>query len=233
MGGNSNATKIIGATYVSTCGGGGGGDVGDEEEEETAAEGSRRRGTCKAVVNQWFSTVAAVHVCRNDDNDNDDDIPCSSSSSWALVLDTEILATVKALDRAGAVPVSRCVVPNPDPAVAEACKAAGAHGVVATSHQLLVPDGPVHPLIAAQRQQQRLLDELVGAAAQGLLALAAAPAWAAARAARLEAGQRPRCVASSCRPLQPQLWRLRHHQRQHHLLLRLQQQLQHQQQRWG
>ena len=68
---------------------------------------------------------------------------------WALVLDTERCDTILALDEAGAIPKRRCVVPNPDAAVCRAARTHGAHAVEATSHAVLVPDGPVHPLLRA------------------------------------------------------------------------------------
>lgn len=163
--GTTNATKVVGAPYVSRM-------------SRATDDGFDPSPSCKAVVNRWFASATAAYLRRmsrarsvdvnsGEGDDDDDDNPglvrsCPSScqcggadETWALVLDTEALATVRALDAAGATPSVRCVVPNPDDRVATACADLGAHGVVTTSHRLLNPDGPVHPLVAERRQKAR------------------------------------------------------------------------------
>ena len=83
------------------------------------------------MVNQWFAGAAAVHLLHARQEEERraaeqrslggvvqvDDGPTAAVPPWALVLDTASLATVRALERSGAVAKERCVVPNPDPAV--------------------------------------------------------------------------------------------------------------------
>ena len=128
MGGDTNATKVIGAPY--------------RRRPSRADAGP----TAKEAVNAWL-----VHALR----EALAAIPPSSSTPapppWALVLDTELCSTVRALDAAGAIPAARCVVPNPDARVVAACAELGAVGLACTSHAVLVPEGPEHPALAARR----------------------------------------------------------------------------------
>ena len=125
-GGRTNATKVIGAPY---------------RRPEASAGGGP---TCKASANEWLARVTvALHGHLRDAGRE------PAASPWALVLDTERCDTILALDEAGAIPKRRCVVPNPDAAVCRAARTHGAHAVEATSHAVLVPDGPVHPLLRA------------------------------------------------------------------------------------
>ena len=125
-GGRTNATKVTGAPY---------------RRPEARAGGGP---TCKASANDW---VARVTVALHDHLRDARREP--AAPPWALVLDTERCDTILALDEAGAIPKRRCVVPNPDAAVCRAARTHGAHAVEATSHAILVPDGPVHPLLRA------------------------------------------------------------------------------------
>ena len=125
-GGRTNATKVIGAPY---------------RRPEASAGGGP---TCKASANEWLARVTvALHGHLRDAGRE------PAASPWALVLDTERCDTILALDEAGAIPKRRCVVPNPDAVVCRAARTHGAHAVEATSHAVLVPDGPVHPLLRA------------------------------------------------------------------------------------
>ena len=128
MRGDTNATKVIGAPY---------------RRRPSRADAEP---TAKEAVNAWL-----VHALR----EALAAIPPSSSTPapppWALVLDTELCSTVRALDAAGAIPAARCVVPNPDARVVAACAELGAVGLACTSHAVLVPEGPEHPALAARR----------------------------------------------------------------------------------
>ena len=124
-------------------------DEGDRGAVSASGGERGRRPTCKASANEWLARVTvALHGHLRDAGRE------PAASPWALVLDTERCDTIPRPRRGRCHPETQVRRPQPRRRRLPRRANPRAHAVEATSHAVLVPDGPVHPLLPRRRRRR-------------------------------------------------------------------------------